>query len=393
MNKKIEQLLAKVTRLYQQSEKKRAKKEERGEYFNVFNTIGLRSEEVRLHSAMIAELLNPKGSHGLSDLFLQAFLEILELPDYVKEAKGKIKERNIGPKSETEGGQIDIIIEDGNHAVIIEDKIYASDQYNQLLRYNNYGKKKFKKGFELVYLTLEGYKPDDKSLGGEKFPYHLLSYKKDIVEWLNRCTKIAKSKRKPLVEAVIIQYKELIKQITNTDMDTEYKEQLIESAIKPDNAIAMSELLAIEDEWFNRIVDIYIWEPLNEYAESNKMKMERCNDQGCGAWIYKEEWKHCGIYIWTDSSRFWSDLYISIAYYKEPNRRVRIPKKDFQKLDCLEDEPDKDNPFGSEFLPSEICNWGPSITKKIVSGEVVDYITNKFDQILKEINKKKIVLF
>ena len=41
----------------------------RGENFNVFNVLGLWSEEVRLHSAMLAELLNPDGSHGCSEAF------------------------------------------------------------------------------------------------------------------------------------------------------------------------------------------------------------------------------------------------------------------------------------------------------------------------------------
>ncbi len=392
MSKKIEQLLAKVKRIYQRSEKERAKKKERGEYFNVFNTIGLRSEEVRLHSAMIAELLNPKGSHGLSDLFLQAFLEIIELPDYVKEAKGKIKERNIGPKSETEGGQIDIIIEDGNHAVIIEDKIYACDQDNQLLRYNNYGKKTFKNGFKLVYLTLEEYEPDDKSLGGEYFPYYLMSYKKDIVEWLDKCIKIAKGK--PMVQIVITQYRELIKQITNTDMDTKYKEQLIDTLINQDNAIIMGELLAIKDEWFKRMVNDYIWEPLKKYAKKRKMEIWIIDSgKAYGAYVYKKEWEHCGISIWTGNNYHWNAMYISIKYHNEPSRKRKVLEKDSQKLDCLKNSPFKNHPFGWEHLHQNIIDWNPSITKEIVSGEVVDYITNKFDQILKEINKKKIVLF
>lgn len=34
-----------------------------GENFNVFKILKLESSEVRMHSAFIAELLNPKGSH------------------------------------------------------------------------------------------------------------------------------------------------------------------------------------------------------------------------------------------------------------------------------------------------------------------------------------------
>lgn len=172
---RIESLLSEITNLYKLAEKDKLERIKQGDFFNVFNTIGLRTEEVRLHSAFIAELLNPQGSHGLSNLFLQAFLKQMELPcDYVTEAKGVIKERYIGRKTKKEGGRIDIIIEDGNHAVIIENKIYAEDQGNQLLRYYNYGRKQFPKGFELVYLTLDGVDPDEKSLGKKDLPFNYM---------------------------------------------------------------------------------------------------------------------------------------------------------------------------------------------------------------------------
>jgi len=38
----------------------------------------------------------------------------------------------------TKGGRIDIYIESNNKYIFIENKIYAEDQENQLLRYRNY---------------------------------------------------------------------------------------------------------------------------------------------------------------------------------------------------------------------------------------------------------------
>lgn len=393
MDKIIEKLLFDIRSLYKQAENRRIQREQRGEIFNVFNTIGLRTEEVRLHSAMIAELLNPNGSHGLSKLFLQAFLKRLGLPsDYIKEAKGTITERYIGPKTKTHGGRIDIIIEDGNHAIIIENKIYAEDQENQLLRYYNYGKENFNDNFKLIYLTLEGDKADKKSLGGKDVTYKEISYIKDVSEWLEKCIEIANEK--PLAKAVIIQYRELIKQITNTDMDKQYEEELLDLMVKPDNAIAMSEMLAIEDEWFSRIMDSYIWNPLEEYASSKNMKMEKEVNPGyeTGALVYKKEWEHCGLFVWTDSKRYWSDMYISISYNGAPGRN-RIKKEKRIKLDCFEEEPDIENPYGRVYLPINMRNWDSSITDKIVSKEVVNYIIDKFNQILEEIEKKNILMF
>ena len=78
---KTQTILATISKLYENEKQVELEKQEKGEFFNVFNTIGLRTEEVRLHSAFIAELLNPKGSHGLSYHFLQAFLETIDLPN------------------------------------------------------------------------------------------------------------------------------------------------------------------------------------------------------------------------------------------------------------------------------------------------------------------------
>ena len=39
-----------------------------GENFNIFEVLGLTTNEVRTHSAFIAELLNPKGSHDQNEV-------------------------------------------------------------------------------------------------------------------------------------------------------------------------------------------------------------------------------------------------------------------------------------------------------------------------------------
>ena len=119
MGANIDSLLKEISVLHKQAEIVRIKKEADGGYFNVFNILGLKTEEVRLHSALLAELLNPNGSHGLSDTFLKLFLEEVKLPDnYIngnKVSSEKMTERYIGRVTKNEGGKIDIIVEDGNH--------------------------------------------------------------------------------------------------------------------------------------------------------------------------------------------------------------------------------------------------------------------------------------
>ena len=389
-------ILESISKLYEQEKHVEKRKRKEGDFFNVFNTIGLRTDEVRLHSAFIAELLNPKGSHGLSHLFLQAFLEVIGLPnryiDYRRCPRGAITERSIGRLlANTEGGRIDIIIEDGNHAVIIENKIYAGDQTNQMLRYNNYGKKNFPNGYELVYLTLDGHDPDDCSLGDDNYSYITASYEEDIVGWLEKCYSI--SEGKPLVQSVIKQYCELVKQITNTDMDTKYMNNLMSVMLAPENVVAVGEMMQLGEKWFGEILDSYIWKPLEKFAKQKKMLFEKC-EQGKerGAWIYKEEWKYYGVFVWTINYKYWADMFVGVSWYNEPNRKNTIFKKDRRQMNCLEsfNSNDEEWPYGWEHLPDDICNWGYHITEKIVKGEVFDCIKQKFEEIIAEIDEQQL---
>ena len=392
MMEKTQTILATISKLYENQKQVELEKQEKGEFFNVFNTIGLRTEEVRLHSAFIAELMNPKGSHGLSYRFLQAFLEVIDLPnDYIDyhRCSQNIVERVIGPVTDKEGGRIDIIIEDGNHAVIIENKIYAGDQTNQMLRYNNYGRRNFPEGYKLVYLTLDGHYPDNCSLGCVKYPYITASYEKNIVEWLEKCYSIAE--RKPLVQSVIKQYCELVKQITNTDMDTKYRNDLMSVMLASENVVAVGEMLQLQEEWFGQILDTYIWKPLEEFAKQKKMlfDMECETGSGTGAWIYREEWKYYGVFVWTTSRKYWADMFVGVSWYNEPNRKSKILKKERHLLDCLDsfDPNDEEWPYGWEFLQDELRDWAYNITEKIVKGEVFDCIKKKFEEILSEIDE------
>lgn len=55
----MQTLLKKIGEIQKKQTIKQTEGSRRGENFNVFNVLGLWSEEVKLHSAMLAELLNP----------------------------------------------------------------------------------------------------------------------------------------------------------------------------------------------------------------------------------------------------------------------------------------------------------------------------------------------
>ena len=71
---RLKYLLNAISKIVAKNKVQQEEKRKRGENFNIFSVMGLQTKEVRLHSAFLAELLNPKGNHGLGDKFLVAFL-------------------------------------------------------------------------------------------------------------------------------------------------------------------------------------------------------------------------------------------------------------------------------------------------------------------------------
>src|SRR5271165_5647809 len=129
-----------------------------GEAFNIFQVLEIGSLETLTHSPVLAELLSPSGRHGMGDAFLKLFVTEFKLA--LEPTKTRVKlEHYIGPVNDTftSGGRIDIFLsdrkrpDDPGHEVLIENKIYAADQHNQLLRYQE----AFPQA-KIIYLTLDG---------------------------------------------------------------------------------------------------------------------------------------------------------------------------------------------------------------------------------------------
>ena len=138
----------------------------------LFDMIGNGSRE-RVHSAIIGFLLNPNAHDG-GEKCLKEFIKYISqkaaLGDFKPDFNTKVElEKDLGSVSvdcsRPTGGDVDIFIEDKNgHALVIENKIYATDGTCQLLRYHN-SLNDLGRPHTLIYLTLFGKKPSDRSLG------------------------------------------------------------------------------------------------------------------------------------------------------------------------------------------------------------------------------------
>lgn len=190
------------------------------------------SNETSVHSAFLADLFNPKGLHHMGDVFLKLFIdEFLNGVSFSTDTVIVEREKYIGPVTTTTGGRLDIIITDAKgKAIIIENKIYASDQENQLIRYHNYAEGKYT-DYKLFYLSLDGTVHDedktakhgDKELIEEEH-YFTLSYESDILKWLEQCRE--KVADKPLIREGISHYINLIKHLTNQTISKEMEKDL-----------------------------------------------------------------------------------------------------------------------------------------------------------------------
>ncbi|MGB3343088.1 MAG: PD-(D/E)XK nuclease family protein [Aequorivita sp.] len=189
----------------------------KGETFNIFSILNLEENEDRTHSKFIAELLNPKGSHLMGDVFLKAFLEKIGHTVSFDTSAASVKtEKGIGVKTQTTGGIVDILLRAKNGKTItIENKINAGDQENQILRYFNFNQP----NNTVYYLTLQGTEPSKRSMVHliPNQDFHLISYSNTILEWLIRCQEIAVNVAQ--LREAIKQYYLLIKKLTHQMID------------------------------------------------------------------------------------------------------------------------------------------------------------------------------
>lgn len=154
------------------------------------------------------------------------------------------------------GGKIDIIVRDSqSKAIIIENKIYAEDQKNQLLRYYNYGERYYADNYRLFYLTFEGTYPSECATSGKCLNHINLSYREHIINWLENCMQIAGIP--PTVCETIRQYITNMKDLLNM-MNNESKEQLVELATSPDYIQATLAVLSNQQDIKTQIRKAFI---------------------------------------------------------------------------------------------------------------------------------------
>jgi hypothetical protein len=278
-----------------------------GENFNIFSVMGMERDEVKTHSSIIAELLNPKGSHSQGSVFLKIFFQEIEslneIPNFDFDNAVVKVEEYIGPinKEYTEGGYIDITIKDKTNQIVIENKIDALDQKGQLFRYKNYYKE-----CKLIYLTKNGKSPD-------KISYYLdaknninieevilVCYKNKISTWIEKCHKEAI--HQPMLRELLKQYSNLLKKLTNQTINNELKmdiSELIKSNFLESSQIA-NNFWEVEKEI---ITDFFsdVAKAFNQSDKNTDWEMTPKANESNQYFIKNKNWSNVTLAVWIKS--------------------------------------------------------------------------------------------
>ena len=100
--------------------------------FNLLSSVLSVNDEVRLHTRFIYALLNPKGKHYQGTRFLELFLKAIGRQDWLDLTSVTVLKEHC---PDGQGDQIDLWITDGKRQIVIENKLNAQDQPQQVARY------------------------------------------------------------------------------------------------------------------------------------------------------------------------------------------------------------------------------------------------------------------
>lgn len=318
----LEQLLNQIAIWSNREQTIRREKYKRGESFNIFKTCGVDHYEVT-HSSIIAEFLNPKGSHGQGTLFVEAFIEKLKLQDF----DFSLNDIVVSTEYVIPNGRFDIIIYNGDkQAIIIENKIYAQDQWMQLKKYDDYAKDKYSNGYRIVYLTLDEHLPTDEASNSVDFVP--ISYKFHIIDWLIQCKHLAIDK--PLIRETLNQYILHLKELTETtDMDSMNQNEIIKLLIS--NNTTTAQIFNLKDEIEQYVLEEYIFPTLKKIASDYNLNFEYDED------FYSKS-RYTGFvlspkvpttwHIWFEFGKGeWKQLYVGVVWDKEQRSTHKAMKR------------------------------------------------------------------
>ena len=214
--------------------------------FNLLSIIEKDRDEAHIHSKIIYNLLSQNWEKKDKETFLTLFLKEIGIEDENIYGKNWEVTREKTFDLDTIKGRLDFEIKSKDCIYIIEMKIDAGDQPEQLIRYQKFAKEQHKK-YKIFYLTLDGHNASKKSIGeeenleeNEKVEYINISFQGEILNWLENCLKLVEGKENK--SACINQYIASINKILG-EKDKKIKDNILKSTEEIKTAITIYEKL------------------------------------------------------------------------------------------------------------------------------------------------------
>lgn len=185
------------------------------------------------NSDILAYLINPKKAHHRSEFGKLFLLEVNEnrIPITATKIISVIREKVIDNYR-----RIDLFIETDSEAIVFENKINANDQPSQIKDYLNWAEMSYpNKKVIVLYLTIDGSTPEDKSLPtktrhkliAEK-RYASLNYEDDILSWLEKLLNLIDKNKEPFLYSGLLQYQDSLKGLYGIKEETLMENKYIE---------------------------------------------------------------------------------------------------------------------------------------------------------------------
>ncbi|MCY3793470.1 MAG: PD-(D/E)XK nuclease family protein [Gammaproteobacteria bacterium] len=308
-------LLASAARLYERHRVNRPNP------FNVFAVLRNEGDEVNLHSRFLHALLDHVDPlSGTRENLREFVLGVVGDDDFAVD----------GALVERESNHIDLLIANDIEAIVIENKIWAGDQEQQLQRYME---ALVRQGYDeesirLVYLTPFGKKPSEQSIGSIPLEQiQRVSYRDDLPNWLIGCQQRAVDD--PGLRESIAQYRRLILRMTNNDYEAKHMNELKELLGRGDNVVLAHQisesLIDVEVELVRKFyedVKGLLRQSIEELPEvdlklqhfAGEYEIERCIkgrgrnlDSGLYYKIAESAWLYVG-----GKSRLWFGVYCTV---------------------------------------------------------------------------------
>ena len=369
----LSELLTKVSEIHQLELSQKEEAQKRGDNFNPFVVCKVKADEMR-HSGIIACLLDPRESHGQKDNFLKLFLDKIKGDDHFYDDFNTKSTKVFTEYSVGEMGRIDILLKSGRKSIVIENKLYAQDQYEQLIRYDSFLSKSASE-HRILYLTLDGKDAEKYSAGDIK--YTSISYRDDIINWLESCADACSDT--PNINVFIKQYIFHLKTILNLPIMTDdTKQKYLDLLTSEENLEEISVIYSLKDDVYkhllHKLVDklqreikgYEIEVPDNFYEPKQYVGLLFKFNTEVGDFSIELQAEH----------EYWSDFIIGY-----PNNYIKASKPiDMSKLDCLRYYNPGDWKLGFEELDGEYHNWGiKELRDMIYKDDFVKYLQAKLD--------------